>query len=738
MAEHGHFLAHGVDMGAALRARDWSLSPLGDPKAWPAPLHATVMLMLDTTGPSWLAWGPELSLLYNDAYRPLLGNKHPDAFGQPLARVWAEIWPDVGPLVDRTLKGEPVMLHDVRLRVLRSSDPEDAYFTFSYAPLRDEDGSIRGLFCSVLETTAGVLATQRRDASELALRKERDLARENEASAIINAERVQLALAAGAILGTWVWDLPTNRFTVDEAFAVNFGLDPELGRSGLSLGQVVETVHPDDQVGLAAAINEVIARGGRYAHQYRVRRHDGRYYWLEANGHVEHAPDGTPLRFPGVLLDIEQRHALSEERDRALNELQALNETPEQRVAERTEELKRSEEALHQAQKMEAVGQLTGGIAHDFNNLLTAISGSLELMNTRIVQGRFEELQRFTAAAQAAAKRAATLTHRLLAFSRQQTLSPRIISVNDLVRGILDLIQRSVGPSIEVEFTGCSALWLARADSSQLENALLNLCINARDAMPGGGRITIETDNCLLDQAAAERLDMDAGQYISLGVADTGTGMAPEVIAKAFDPFFTTKPIGQGTGLGLSMIYGFAKQSGGQVRIHSEVGKGTTVCIYLPRYQGTAEQSDPVPETPAATFAQSGKTVLIVDDEPTIRLLITGMLEDQGFSVIEANDSAGGLRVLQSDVRIDLLITDLGLPGSMNGRQMVDIARAKRSDLRVLFITGFAEDAFFHGGQLEAGMSVLTKPFSIDILVARVRELIAHGRPVRSGTPDAQ
>ena len=558
-----------------------------------------------------------------------------------------------------------------------------------------------------------------------ARREAEERLRASEALARANIERVQLALAAGAIIGTWHWDLPTDRFTVDDGFARSFGLDPALGRDGIPLAQIVATVHPDDQEGLAAAIAEVIARGGAYAHQYRVRRADGRYYWIEANGRVDHGADGTPLTFPGVLLDVEERRTVERERDRAIAQLRSLTETLEQRVSERTAELMNAEERLRQSQKMEAVGQLTGGLAHDFNNLLAGISGSLELMSTRIDQGRLREIDKYMAAAQGATKRAAALTHRLLAFSRRQTLAPKGTDVNALVDGMLDLIRRTVGPGIQVETAGRPDLWPALVDPSQLENALLNLCINARDAMPDGGRIVIETDNRRIDAPSARRQDMPEGQYLSLSVSDTGTGMPPDVIAKAFDPFFTTKPLGQGTGLGLSMIYGFAKQSGGQVRIHSRVGEGTTVCIDLPRHRGEAEHDEAPPEADLLPVAEAGETVLVVDDEPTVRMLVADVLGDLGYTAIEAADGAGGLKVLQSDARIDLLVTDVGLPGGLNGRQMADAARVSRTGLKVLFITGFAENALLANGDLEPGMSVLTKPFAVDALAARIRALIA-------------
>ncbi len=389
-------------------------------------------------------------------------------------------------------------------------------------------------------------------------------------------------------------------------------------------------------------------------------------------------------------------------------------------------EQRRAEEQLRQSQKMEAVGQLTGGIAHDFNNLLTGIGGSLDILQTRLVQGRFKDLDRYIGAAQGASKRAAALTHRLLAFSRRQTLTPKSVDVNRLVADLEDLIRRTVGPEIEVEVVGSAGLWPALVDPNQLENALLNLCINARDAMPDGGRLTIETSNRWLDERSARERDIAPGQYMSLSVSDTGTGMTPEVIARAFDPFFTTKPIGMGTGLGLSMIYGFARQSEGHVRIYSEVGHGTMVSIYLPRNYGSDEGEKPPAERPwMSERVGQGETVLVVDDEPTVRMLASEILEELGYMAIEAADGATGLKFLQSDIRIDLLITDVGLPGGMNGRQVADAGRALRPGLRVLFITGYAENAALGNGHLDPGMQVLTKPFAMEDLAGRIKALLA-------------
>ncbi|USI73522.1 PAS domain S-box protein [Sphingomonas morindae] len=385
--------------------------------------------------------------------------------------------------------------------------------------------------------------------------------------------------------------------------------------------------------------------------------------------------------------------------------------------------LSQAEEQLRQAQKMEAVGQLTGGLAHDFNNLLTGMMGNLELLQLRVARGRLDDLDRLINAAQGAGRRAASLTQRLLAFSRRQTLDPKPADVDRLIAGLDDMLRRTVGAGVEIDVVPSAGLWTANIDAGQLENAVLNLCINARDAMPDGGKIKIATDNAVVDERLGRELDLEPGQYVRVGVADTGTGMSVDTIRRAYEPFFTTKPIGQGTGLGLSMIYGFARQSGGQVRIQSELGRGTTVCIYLPRHHGVAETpAEEADRSPAESGA--GQTVLIIDDEATIRHLVDEVLDELGYTVIGAADGAAGIKVLQSGARIELLITDVGLPGGMNGRQVADAARAIRPGLKVLFITGFAENAAVGNGHLEPGMELLTKPFSLEALTNKVAEML--------------
>ncbi|EAS51559.1 putative PAS sensor histidine kinase/response regulator [Aurantimonas manganoxydans SI85-9A1] len=458
----------------------------------------------------------------------------------------------------------------------------------------------------------------------------------------------------------------------------------------------LDLIHPDDTEATqaeAARLSEGLSTL-RFENRYRTR--DGSYVWLSWTA----VPDEQFIH--AVARDV------NAEKDAAA-------------------ELERAQEALRQSQKMEAVGQLTGGLAHDFNNLLAGISGSLDLMGTRLAQGRLSEADRYLVAAQGAAKRAAALTHRLLAFSRRQTLDPKPTNTGTLISGMEELIRRTVGPAIGVESVGGGGVWSILVDPNQLENALLNLCINARDAMPDGGKITIETANRWLDGRAARERDLAPGQYISLCVSDNGSGMTPDVVEKAFDPFFTTKPIGMGTGLGLSMIYGFARQSGGQVRIYSELGQGTMVCIYLPRYLGTKDDSeDAAPPAPAVAPTETGRTVLVIDDEPLVRMLVVDVLEELGYTALEAGDGPSGMKVIESEARIDLLITDVGLPNGMNGRQVAEAARQIRAGLKVLFITGYAENAVLNHGHLEHGMQVVTKPFDMGDLTRRIQAILAE------------
>ena len=410
------------------------------------------------------------------------------------------------------------------------------------------------------------------------------------------------------------------------------------------------------------------------------------------------------------------------ERRRAEEALQTLNNTLEQRVFEEVYERSKVEEQLRQVQKMEAVGQLTGGIAHDFNNMLAVIMSALNLMQRKLSRGE-SDIDRFVDAAMDGAQRASTLTQRLLAFSRQQPLSPETFAVNKLVAGMSELLTRSLGEQVKVETVLAAGLWQVRADPAQLENAILNLAVNARDAMPGGGKLTIETQNSFVDDAYAREYAIDPGQYVLIAVADAGAGMASDVIAKAFDPFFTTKAVGKGTGLGLSQVYGFVRQSGGHVKIYSEVGIGTSVKIYLPRHYQEIDEIKEITQIATIHGGLHSEVILVVEDDARVRALSTEALKDLGYSVVEASGPTQALQALNDGQKIDLLFTDVVMP-DMSGRELVERTRQKWPKLKVLYTTGYTRNAIVHNGVLDPGTNLLSKPFSIEQLAAKVRKIL--------------
>jgi signal transduction histidine kinase/PAS domain-containing protein len=1017
------FLNGGGQMGALMRAFDWSVSPVGHPSVWPQSLRCMIGACLNSPMLGSVLWGEDLLMFYNDAFISSLAELHPGALGRPVRDVWGDAWDQLAPHFEEVIRtGQGFVMQDVPIRMRRWDANEVTYWTFTATPIFGKDGTIVGLLNQGSETTSHVMTERRaafmgtltdglqdladprmmmrlasrllglhldaeragyaetagddehfiiqsdwataplpslsgtrrideftsaqiqslRDGQIVALTgliptwedgngtrptdavpsaaltvplvKDGRLAavfyvhcsrrrvwsedarttarqvaetiwsvveRARAQSELRTSEaRFQSAIQAVSAIGTWNWDLTSDRVYADARFADLYSVDPSHARRGAPISDFLEGIHPADRGRATAAIQSAVTTGKEFRQEYRLRLRDGSIRWVLAQGKVQVDSAGAPSNFPGVIVDItnekyaEQRqlamieftdrtrdvtdqdqisYVASEVIGRTLNvsragygivdlpsetititrgwqapgfdplpfllpfreygsyiddlkrgdtviisdvsqdprsvdfaaslnainalafinmpltefdrtvallyvtdsrarawsaeelaflrdiaertriatgraraeaELRLLNAHLEARVAQRTEELESAQAALRQSQKMEAVGQLTGGLAHDFNNLLTGITGSLEMLNIRMQQGRIGEIDRYVRASQGAAKRAAALTHRLLAFSRRQTLDPKPTDVNRLVSGMTDLLQRTMGPTIELESVAAGGLWTTIIDPGQLENALLNLSINARDAMPDGGKLTIETGNKWLDERAARERDVAPGQYVTVCVSDTGTGMEADVIARAFDPFFTTKPIGMGTGLGLSMVYGFARQSGGQVRIYSEINKGTMVCLYLPRHVGAAVDTEFEPGTVQAVAGLQSKSVLIVDDEPTVRMLVVDVLQEIGCVPLEAHDGGAALRVLSSGVKIDLLITDVGLPGGMNGRQVADAARQLRPNLEVLFITGYAENAVLSHGHLDVGMHVLTKPFTIEALIRRIKDLV--------------
>ncbi|MEH3160412.1 MAG: GAF domain-containing protein [Sphingomonas taxi] len=462
-------------------------------------------------------------------------------------------------------------------------------------------------------------------------------------------------------------------------------------------------------LGVHALINMPIVEDGKFVALLVVNDNEPREWSEREVAFVKEVADRT-------------RNAV--ERRRTQTQLAQLNASLEAEVEARTRDLMIAEENLRQSAKMEAVGQLTGGLAHDLNNLLTGVSGAVEMMGLRIAQGRTDTLGRYLGIASESVTRAAALTHRLLAFSRRQTLDPKPTDGNRLIEGIADLLRRTVGPAHPVELELSNDCWPILVDPNQLENALLNLCINARDAMPDGGAIRLESGNRAIDAAAATERQMIAGDYLAICVTDTGIGMSDKVRQRAFDPFYTTKPLGVGTGLGLSMVYGFVRQSGGQVWIESAEGRGTSVTLYLPRTaaepvaDAEGERERPVPT--------SAHTILIVDDEASVRTLMADAMSEQGHRVLTAADGAEALALLdkESDA-IDLVLTDVGLTGGMNGRQVAEAALKQRPGLKVVFVTGYAEQAVLGSEQLPGNMALVTKPFALDTLASRVSSLLS-------------
>jgi PAS domain S-box-containing protein len=809
------FLTEGGSCGALLLEHDWADTPLGPPENWPSPLKATVAIMLGSNQPMFVVWGPGRTLIYNTPYARLLADKHPGAMGGDFLDVWSEIRSDLEGIVAQAYRGEPVQMDDITLIIERRGYPEEAHFSFFYSPLRDEAGLVAGLFCACTETTAQVM--MRRQLME------------SEARARADAQRVQLALDAGAIIGTWFWHLPTDRFTADEQFARSFGLDPERCRTGLGSEQVVGTVHPDDKPGLMAAVDEVIRRGGPYARQYRVRRQDGRYHWIEANGRVEHAPDGTPLNFPGVLIDVESRRAAetalreSEERFRAA--VRAVNgilwtnnaqgemegeqlgwstltgqsyeeyqgygwssavhpedaqatidawnvavaerrtflfehrvrrrdgiwrrfsiqaipligangairewvgvhiDITEQREAEAVLERSRDElerlvqertAQLVQAQKMEVVGQLSGGMAHDFNNLLQGIGSCLAVLGRHVPEG---SPRRLFVAAEEAITRGAQLTHSLLAFARRQMLTPKPTHMLPLLAGMRPLLERTLGGLIRFDIDVPPGTAPVMVDPAQLESAILNLAINARDAMPKGGALTLRADNIAIRRQgeAGRPAELAPGDYVAISLTDTGTGMDEATLARAFEPFFTTKGVGGGSGLGLSMVYGMVAQSGGGVTIASKVGKGTSVTIFIPR---ASEARASTQEPPSETIPGDGAVVLLVDDDPLVRAGAAAVLEMLGYQVIAATSGLEALQVLQERTPVDVMITDYAMPG-MSGLALIQETRRLAPSLPVLLITGYAD----RPEGIER-CAVLHKPFKPQALAEQIATLLRMG-----------
>jgi PAS domain S-box-containing protein len=660
-----------------------------------------------------------------------------------LKELSSEICDDIGVilLTEETLSGDLTPLKDA---LAKQPTWSDVPFVLLAAPrsgrttnaqltnLKLFDIAINSV---VLERPLGRASLHSAVASAMRLRQKQFLMRDRLLELDESETRLRLATNAAEI-GTWDFDPVTGRLSWDDRCKAMFGIFADGAISYED--SFLAGLHPDDRQMADDAVAKALQPGssGIYDIEFRtIGIEDGIERWVAAKGGAMFA-GGKPVRFIGTVIDITQRRKTEEAlaaSEAALRiERQALddlNRTLEERVAQRTAELEeemsarnRAEEALRQSQKMEAVGQLTGGIAHDFNNMLTGIIGGINVAKRRIAGGRLDDVDRFMDAAADAANRAAALIARLLAFSRRQTLDAKPLDVNDHLVATRELLRRTLPENIAIDIEADpEAGWIV-ADANQLESALLNLAINARDAMPDGGSLTISTATRRIDEIEARSLPgLKPGAFVAIGVSDTGVGMPPEIVARAFEPFFTTKPIGQGTGLGLSMIYGFAQQSGGQVEIDSRVGEGTTIRLLLPATDnGDQDQS----RESLAVEAGQGQTVLVVEDDDSVRLLICEVLADLSYEAVEASNADAAIPIIASPRAIDLLISDVGLPG-MNGRQLAEVARQHRPELPVIFVTGYAQNATAKAEFLGSNMAMIGKPFAVEVLAEKISDMIS-------------
>ena len=777
--DNHEFLSGGGEMGDRIARFDWSATGVGPIESWCGAMKSMLGFVLHSPVPIVTLWGDKGVMIYNDAYRSFAGGRHPALLGTNVLEGWHEVADFNANVMQKVYReGGTLSYKDQELTLIRDGTPKLLWTDLEYSPVLDEDGTPIGVVAIVVETTEKVLASRRlQDDRNRLWSISRDLLLVCTLDGTITAVNPSATRMLGwtedemvghnlaefihpadldrtrgemTSLGEGISTLAfENRYrTRDGGYRlIAWTAVPDAGRVHAVGRDITEERHlarDRDRIWNLSPVLKVVTD----AHGYIT---DVNPSWTEKLGWSREETLGrrstdfmvddesgwhervSTLRGGAPLLDYRTTLRTKNGDHRTIQ----WTTVPENDTfygfgrdvtaeLEAAAALADAEAALRQSQKMEAVGQLTGGIAHDFNNLLQGITGSLEIVQRRVAQGRLDELDRFISGASTAANRAAALTHRLLAFSRRQPLDPKPVRSNALVSSMEDLLRRTIGERIELELVLAGGLWVTKCDPNQLESAILNLAINARDAMPDGGKLIIETCNAHLDRAyVARQRGVRPGQYVCLCVSDTGIGMSQDTISKAFEPFFTTKPIGQGTGLGLSMIYGFAQQSEGYAKIYSELGQGTTFKLYLPRYRGGAEEEEEPTSPSAMQQAEEGEVVLVVEDESVVRGLILEELHELGYAALEAVDGASGLEMLRSKRRIDLLITDIGLPG-LNGRQLADAARELRPSLKILFMTGYAENAALASGFLEPGMEMITKPFAMEALATRIRSMLTE------------
>ncbi|HKC56057.1 MAG TPA: PAS domain-containing protein [Vicinamibacterales bacterium] len=671
----------GGKVGALMRAHDWSASPLGHPATWPRSLRTVVGLLLQSQFPMFVAWGDALGFLYNDSYAEILGAKHPRALGRRFHEIWSEIWPDISPLIDAAMAGQATYREDLPLVLNRRGYDEQAWFTFSYSPVRDDHGKVAGMFCAVSETTSRIIA-------ERALRELNETLERRVTDAL--AGRKLLAdIVEGTNAFVLVADLEYRWLAINHAAADEFerifGVRPRVGDNMLEL----LAAQPEHQAAVKAVWSRALA-GEEFTaiEELGDPARDRRFYELRCNTLRDR--DGNRIGAYQFAYDVTERL-----RDQ--------------------ERLRLAEAALRQSQKMESIGQLTGGVAHDFNNLLAVFTTGLQLLE-RDVTGA--QRQRIFEGMRRALARGTGLTRHLLAFTRRRPVNPESIDVTTYLRGMREMLDGSLGGHIHVEMHFGADVWPVEIDAGEMELAFLNLCLNARDAMPGGGVITIAAEN--VNEAGKGGA---TGDFVRLSVADTGCGMAPDVVARAFEPFFTTKDVSKGSGLGLPQVYGFAHQSGGRVSIESHVGDGTTVTVMLPRSSKPPVASTREAETAAASahgddtarrddMARRGQ-VLLVEDDREVAALTREMLSCLGFHVTHVASPDAALGALANERAIDFVLSDFMMPGGVSGLELAREIRRRYPDLPVTLTTGYVEAA---AGMNDGEFRLLPKPYSLEAL----------------------
>ncbi len=801
------FLAGGGAIGARTRAFDWIATPLGQPATWPPALQTLVELMFSAQQPMFIAWGPQLTMLYNDGYAQILGSKHPAALGQPFFQVWSEIESELRPLVDRVFSGMPVHMDDIAFLLDRTGQPgqlERAHFSFSYTPVRDHTGAIAGLFCPCMETTATVLAKKRADddRDQLAQMFEQGpsfmalLSGAEHRFVLVNADYRRIAGGRDLVGRRFSEVLPEaveqsylrlldQVFTSGEAYMspqmkwsmaradgstlidifVEFIYQPIKDASGQVTGIFIQGRDVTERARAEAALREINATleqriadrtAALAVSEAHMRAVFGSSYQmqglLDLDGAVLDANATVLAGIDATLQDVTGkrvwdtrwfanapdesrviRHAVKAAAAGRATRFEVRLNLPAPRLTDFSvrpvldasgsvtailaeaidiTDRRLAEDALRQSQKLEAMGQLTGGVAHDFNNLLTPIIGGLDMLQRRAVGDALD--QRLIGGALQSAERAQTLVQRLLAFARRQPLQAIAVDVASLVAGMADIIASTVGPQIKLVIDAAPGLPAARADENQLEMAILNLSVNARDAMPEGGSLRISAQHETL--AAGHRAQLKPGDYIRLSVVDTGVGMDAETLARAIEPFFSTKGIGKGTGLGLSMVHGLATQLDGTLILSSTPGAGTDVELWLP-VSGTEARLNGENAPPGSRPAAIG-IALLVDDEDAVRLTTAFMLEDLGFEVIEAVSAEAALEMIAAGQHVDLLVTDHLMPG-MTGVDLARAVRQHRPGVPVLLVSGFAD-----AEGLPPELPRLTKPFRQAELAASVATLM--------------